>query len=183
MEFGGGKEYTTERNGRSSWEWQGIIAFCTCQWNNEYLIWETYKYQTEKFFGCHFWNKLQYQLLASQSIGKSCCRDLFFMGVVLKVLLLCDLRMLIPHFLQQTSANICCGLCVFEYQYAPTSVQLKHYIWHFLFVQHQACYSFFPPPHYSVYFSFTWHYSTEYSISLPLHAIQHDKSHLRFQHC
>ena len=23
----------TERNGRSSWEWQGIFAFCTCQWN------------------------------------------------------------------------------------------------------------------------------------------------------
>jgi hypothetical protein len=28
------KVYTvTERNGRSSWEQQGIIAFCTCQWN------------------------------------------------------------------------------------------------------------------------------------------------------
>jgi hypothetical protein len=23
----------TDRNGRSSWERQGIIAFCTCQWN------------------------------------------------------------------------------------------------------------------------------------------------------
>jgi len=23
----------TERNGRSSWEWQGIIQFCTFQWN------------------------------------------------------------------------------------------------------------------------------------------------------
>jgi hypothetical protein len=22
-----------ERNGRSSWEWQGSVAFCTCQWN------------------------------------------------------------------------------------------------------------------------------------------------------
>jgi hypothetical protein len=27
------KEYITERNGRSSWERQGIVAFCTCQWN------------------------------------------------------------------------------------------------------------------------------------------------------
>jgi hypothetical protein len=25
--------YITERNGRSSCEWQGIVAFCTCQWN------------------------------------------------------------------------------------------------------------------------------------------------------
>jgi len=23
----------TQRNGRSSWEWQGIVAFCTCQRN------------------------------------------------------------------------------------------------------------------------------------------------------
>jgi len=27
------KKYITERNGRSSCEWQGIIAFCACQWN------------------------------------------------------------------------------------------------------------------------------------------------------
>ena len=30
---GGRKGYITERNGRSSWEWQRIISFCTCQWN------------------------------------------------------------------------------------------------------------------------------------------------------
>ena len=35
---GGGKEYTTERNGRSSWEQQGIVTFCTCQWINEHNI-------------------------------------------------------------------------------------------------------------------------------------------------
>jgi hypothetical protein len=28
-----GKSSITERNRRSSWEWQGIIAFCTCQWD------------------------------------------------------------------------------------------------------------------------------------------------------
>jgi hypothetical protein len=27
------KKYTTERNVRISLEWQGIVAFCTCQWN------------------------------------------------------------------------------------------------------------------------------------------------------
>jgi hypothetical protein len=27
------KRYITERNGRSSRERQGIVAFCTCQWN------------------------------------------------------------------------------------------------------------------------------------------------------
>jgi len=27
------KKYITERNGRSSGERQGIIEFCTCQWN------------------------------------------------------------------------------------------------------------------------------------------------------
>ena len=27
------EKYITERNGRSSWERQGIAAFCTCQWN------------------------------------------------------------------------------------------------------------------------------------------------------
>jgi hypothetical protein len=34
------KPTITERNGRSSWEWQGIVAFCTCQWNewiNEWM--------------------------------------------------------------------------------------------------------------------------------------------------
>jgi len=30
---GGWKGYITERNGRSSRERQGIVAFCTCQWN------------------------------------------------------------------------------------------------------------------------------------------------------
>ena len=34
---GGGKGRVTgnitERNGKSSWEQQGILAFCTCQWN------------------------------------------------------------------------------------------------------------------------------------------------------
>jgi hypothetical protein len=32
--------YITERNGRSSWERQGIVAFCTCLWNewmNEWM--------------------------------------------------------------------------------------------------------------------------------------------------
>ena len=38
VEKDGGKEYTTERNGRSSWEWQRIVAFCTCQWKNEYPL-------------------------------------------------------------------------------------------------------------------------------------------------
>jgi hypothetical protein len=27
------KKYITERTGRSSQEQQGIVAFCTCQWN------------------------------------------------------------------------------------------------------------------------------------------------------
>jgi hypothetical protein len=31
------KKYITERNWRSSWEWQGIITFCTCQWN-EWMV-------------------------------------------------------------------------------------------------------------------------------------------------
>jgi hypothetical protein len=29
----GRKKYITERKGGSCWEWQGIVAFCTCQWN------------------------------------------------------------------------------------------------------------------------------------------------------
>jgi hypothetical protein len=33
VEKGGRKKYITERNGRSSGEWQGIVAFCTYQWN------------------------------------------------------------------------------------------------------------------------------------------------------
>jgi len=33
VEKGSRKMYVTERNGRSSWERQGIAAFCTCQWN------------------------------------------------------------------------------------------------------------------------------------------------------
>jgi hypothetical protein len=33
VEKGGKKGYITERNGRSSWERHGIVAFCTRQWN------------------------------------------------------------------------------------------------------------------------------------------------------
>jgi hypothetical protein len=33
VEKGGRKGYTTERNGRSSWEWQAIVTFFTCQWD------------------------------------------------------------------------------------------------------------------------------------------------------
>jgi len=29
----GRKKYVTERNGRGSWELQGIVKFCICQWN------------------------------------------------------------------------------------------------------------------------------------------------------
>jgi hypothetical protein len=33
VEKSGRKKQKTERNGRSSCEQQGIVAFCTCQWN------------------------------------------------------------------------------------------------------------------------------------------------------
>jgi len=33
MEKGGRKKYKTERNRRSFREQQGIVAFCTCQWD------------------------------------------------------------------------------------------------------------------------------------------------------
>jgi len=33
----GREKYMTERNGRSSLERQGIVAFCTCQWNERIL--------------------------------------------------------------------------------------------------------------------------------------------------
>ena len=36
--MGGGKEYTAEKNGRSSWKRQWIVAFCTCQWMNEWIL-------------------------------------------------------------------------------------------------------------------------------------------------
>ena len=36
---GGRKKYITERNRRSSWERQWIIAFCTCQWNEWMSEW------------------------------------------------------------------------------------------------------------------------------------------------
>ena len=35
MEKDGRNGYIAERNGRSSWERQGMVAFCTCQWKNE----------------------------------------------------------------------------------------------------------------------------------------------------
>ena len=38
MERGGRKGYITERNGRSFWERQGIVAFCACQWNEWFTI-------------------------------------------------------------------------------------------------------------------------------------------------
>jgi len=38
VEKGGSKKYKTERNGRSSCECQGIIAFCTRQWNENMYI-------------------------------------------------------------------------------------------------------------------------------------------------
>jgi len=33
VERSGRKKCMTGRNGRGSWERQGITAFCTCQWN------------------------------------------------------------------------------------------------------------------------------------------------------
>jgi len=35
VEKGGRKKYITERNRRSPREWQGIVPFCTCQWNEQ----------------------------------------------------------------------------------------------------------------------------------------------------
>jgi len=34
VEKGGMNGYITDRNGKSSFELQGIIAFCTCHWND-----------------------------------------------------------------------------------------------------------------------------------------------------
>jgi hypothetical protein len=39
VEKGGRKKYITERNGRSSCERQGIVTFCTCQWNESVVLW------------------------------------------------------------------------------------------------------------------------------------------------
>ena len=51
VERGGRKGYITERNGRSSWEQQGIIAFCTCQWNEWRLVCNhnLWNYRTGRF--------------------------------------------------------------------------------------------------------------------------------------
>ena len=37
MEKGGREKYITERNGKSTWERQGIVPFCTCQ-RNEWIL-------------------------------------------------------------------------------------------------------------------------------------------------
>jgi hypothetical protein len=35
VEKSGREKYIIERNGRSSQKWKGIVAFCTCQWNEK----------------------------------------------------------------------------------------------------------------------------------------------------
>jgi len=45
VEKGGRKGYITERNGKSSWKWQGIHVFCTCQWNKWTNEWKFYNTQ------------------------------------------------------------------------------------------------------------------------------------------
>jgi hypothetical protein len=40
VEKGGRKRYITDRNGRSFREQQGIVAFCTCQWNGCIARWQ-----------------------------------------------------------------------------------------------------------------------------------------------
>ena len=39
VEKGGRKKCVTERNGRSSWEWQRIATFRTWQWNEQIFYW------------------------------------------------------------------------------------------------------------------------------------------------
>ena len=39
VERGGRKKYITDRNGRWSWERQGIVASWTCQWNERLTEW------------------------------------------------------------------------------------------------------------------------------------------------
>jgi hypothetical protein len=46
------KKYITEKNGRISWERQGIIAFCTCQWN-EWMNWHAIGSRCRTLFWSH----------------------------------------------------------------------------------------------------------------------------------
>jgi hypothetical protein len=63
VEKGGKKKYIKERNGRSSWERQGIVAFCTCQWNE----WSD---MHEPHCGYPFYMKWNQRTTGKQRIGK-----------------------------------------------------------------------------------------------------------------
>ena len=58
VEKGGRKRYITQRNGRSSWEQQGIVTFYTCQWNEWMNEWtnEQCHVSTKSVFTLYLWH-------------------------------------------------------------------------------------------------------------------------------
>jgi hypothetical protein len=63
VQKGGRKGYITDRNGSSSWEGQGIVTFCTCQWNewiNENALTELFSNSTSVRYKCSISKLLQF---------------------------------------------------------------------------------------------------------------------------
>ena len=74
---GGGKKYITDRNGRSSWERRGIVAFCTCQWNewvavimNVTIFWVVIPYILVEFYQRFAGTYVSYP----ESVGRMLCQ-------------------------------------------------------------------------------------------------------------
>jgi len=71
-----------ERNGRSSWEQQGIVAFCTCQWN-EWMKGlcdlQTWSFQIDGGLGCSFPSDHPKQ---TGSWVPTCCMNLLSLSLI-----------------------------------------------------------------------------------------------------
>jgi len=81
-----GNKYITERNGRSSWERHGIVAFCTCQWNEwsslvtyvrtlrDFIVFESMMGMRNWWFtpSCP-WDVVQFDAILAETCEKSEC--------------------------------------------------------------------------------------------------------------
>ena len=84
MENGGRKKYITKRNGRSSWERQGIVAFCTCQWNewmNESFVCVKFMFQQLLHEGRYSFVSFSYTLVAKE-LPIICCAVINYLTFV-----------------------------------------------------------------------------------------------------
>ena len=123
-----GKSMLTEGNGRSSWERQGIVTFCTCQWNE----WMSLKQKiscvsTDDNFCSSI--ELKHNALCSVSSSTLCLKMCKGYNRVLVAVRACSPTGLQEHHFSKIELLFCCKNLYFLKLGTPRCARRNRLVW------------------------------------------------------